>query len=66
MFSVFRAPDKTTGKLMPLVIVCLGADDIILTVDTDTPTSCVGLPPTEAREVARHLLAFANEVEAEL
>jgi hypothetical protein len=65
MISVFRAPDKNTGKIMPLVIVALGAEDVILTIDTETPTPAVGLEPYAAREVARRLIAFADEIERE-
>jgi hypothetical protein len=65
MISVFRAPDKTTGKLMPLVVVTLGQDDVILTTDTDAPIPAIGLEPAAARELARRINALADEIERE-
>jgi hypothetical protein len=64
MISVFRGPDKN-GNLLPLVIIAIGAEDIFLTADTQTPTSGVGLDPATAREIARRLVAFAEEIERE-
>ena len=65
MISVFRAPDKTTGKLMPLVVIALGSGDVILTADTETSTPAVGLDPINAREIAARILALANEIDNE-
>src|SRR5579883_146895 len=40
-------------------------EDVILTADTGTPTPAVGLDPVHAREVARRILALANEIDDE-
>jgi hypothetical protein len=65
MISVFRAWDKKAAKLMPLVVIALGPEDIIVTADTGTPTPAVGLDPIHAREVAARILALANEIDNE-
>ena len=33
MLEIFRAPDKTTRKLLPVVMLQLGTEDVILTED---------------------------------
>jgi hypothetical protein len=63
MISVFRAPDTTTGKLARLVIISITAEELILTADTNMPTSAVGLDPTQAREIAAQIITLANEIE---
>jgi hypothetical protein len=65
MISVFRAWDKTTVKLMPLVVIALGPEDVIVTADTGTPTPAVKLDPIHARQVAGRILALANEIDNE-
>jgi hypothetical protein len=65
MISVFRGPHRDTGKLLPVVFIALGGEDIILTNDTATPTPAIGLDPETAREVARRLVAFADEIDGE-
>jgi hypothetical protein len=59
MISVFRASDKATGKLAPLVIIAITANQ----GDTNTPTQAVALDLTHAREVAAQIITLANEIE---
>ena len=65
MISVFRAFDKTAGKLAPLVTIAISADQVILTDDTNMPTPAVGLDPTHAREVAARIVTLATEIDDE-
>ena len=63
MISVFRAPDKTTGKLSPLVIIAISAEGVKLTADTNMATHAVALDLTQALEVAAEIITLANEIE---
>lgn len=65
MIAVLRTSDKTSGQRLPLVIITLGAEDVVLTTDTDTPVSAVGLDPASARRIAWRIFAMADEIEME-
>lgn len=59
MINVLALP-STTGKLS--VCIILGQDDVFLSSDQN-PHPGVALTPDQAREIARRLIAIAEEVE---